>query len=186
MNLADLNALIQFPLIHRLMIRPINVNSTAYDIPYVSGMSADATKIYLDRDLTEWVFLGERIPIARFLILYEMVKRAIYDALTTEPSSKDAQRIRMVLSMTDADDHPYHHAALAASIAEDHAVELQHRSGGVKSYRDFVKRSGKDSQSSCITNVPRDLDMLPYLSADKDDTDERRSLVELMTRCRAG
>lgn len=56
------------------------------DVPYLSAISKDATKIYINPRVRRfWVYKGKRIDIFHFLIMYERARKALIDLFGINP-----------------------------------------------------------------------------------------------------
>lgn len=167
-TIAEANNIIRFPAVQRNMQHRPNVDRS-HDIPYLAGYGQDGTKIYIDRDLKLWNFLGREINTDRFLILHEHVEKSIIDAIQKNGDERDVQRLLIMLKMTRPDDQIYYHAHGVATACELYAVKLQHGESGVKSYNSFMGTQIKRAEDERIIHVPADLDMTPYGGSDRQD-----------------
>jgi hypothetical protein len=131
-----------------------------YDIPAVSGHSIDGKRFYFDRHLQPWRWLGEQVPLKRFLILRELTIVALVNALR-HLEGRELQAVLIRMRMVNADDAPFEHAVAVADGVVDHAVKQQHGASGLKSYHRHMKAQvNKDMLK--IERVPSDLDLSPY------------------------
>ena len=110
-----------------------------YDVPYVAGYSQNGEKIYIDRHMPKsFRHDGRRIETDRFLILHEVIEKALLDELGLH----------------------YLHAHQIALRSERAAVEA----AGVpwKAYNDYTHEHTKQIGDERLKNVPNDLDLTPY------------------------
>ena len=64
------------------VVRQIVKLDRRQDIPYFAGYSRDGKTIYIDRHMPKWfTFQARRINTDRFLILHELVEKALIDHL---------------------------------------------------------------------------------------------------------
>ena len=110
-----------------------------YDVPYVAGYSQNGEKIYIDRHMPKsFRHDGRRIETDRFLILHEVIEKALLDELGLH----------------------YLHAHQIALRSKRAAVEA----AGVpwKAYNDYTHEHTKQIGDERLKNVPNDLDLTPY------------------------
>ena len=110
-----------------------------HDIPYVAGYSQNGEKIYIDRHMPKsFRHGGKRIETDRFLILHEVIEKALLDELGLN----------------------YLHAHQIALRSERAAVEAT----GVpwKVYDDYTQKHTKQIGDERLETVPDDLDLTPY------------------------
>jgi hypothetical protein len=127
-----------------------------HDIPYVAGYSKDGSTIYIDRHMPKSFALGhKRIRTDRFLVIHEMIEKALLDQLGLH----------------------YLHAHQVALRTEQAAV----RAAGVswRAYDRFTKANEKKIEPERLTRVPRDLDLTPY--RDCEDFAELAKMVAAET-----
>ena len=126
------------------------------DIPFVAGYSNDARVVYIDRSVPrEKSFKGIRVPVAKLLNLHERVEKAVLDEFNTS----------------------YPHAHQIALRVEKLAAEAI--GAPWLPYNAYWSVVADAMESKPIRQVPRDLDMTPYLTF--TDSDSRRT-VERMRR----
>lgn len=115
------------------------------DVPYAAGYSEDGKTVYVDRDVPKVFHLhGKACDVTRYLILHEMVEKALMDALGL----------------------PYEYAHGLATLCEERAVQGDgHDLDGYNAEWDKVIR--KVATRGTYPNVPPDLDTEPY--ADEHD-----------------
>ena len=126
------------------------------DIPFVAGYSNDARVVYIDRSVPrDKSFKGVRVPVAKLLNLHERVEKAVLDEF----------------------DSSYPHAHQIALRVEKLAAEAI--GAPWVPYNAYWSVVADAMESKPIKQVPRDLDMTPYLTF--ADPDSRRT-VERMRR----
>jgi hypothetical protein len=126
------------------------------DIPFVAGYSNDARVVYIDRSVPrEKSFKGVRVPVAKLLNLHERVEKAVLDEF----------------------DSSYPHAHQIALRVEKLAAEAI--GAPWVPYNAYWSVVADAMESKPVRQVPRDLDMTPYLTF--ADPDSRRT-VERMRR----
>ena len=126
------------------------------DIPFVAGYSNDARVVYIDRSVPrEKSFRGVRVPVAKLLNLHERVEKAVLDEFNAS----------------------YPHAHQIALRVEKLAAEAI--GAPWSPYNAYWSVVADAMDSKPIRQVPRDLDMTPYLTF--ADPDSRRT-VERMRR----
>jgi hypothetical protein len=126
------------------------------DIPFVAGYSNDARVVYIDRSVPrDKSFKGVRVPVAKLLNLHERVEKAVLDEF----------------------DSSYPHAHQIALRVEKLAAEAI--GAPWVPYNAYWSVVADAMESKPIRQVPRDLDMTPYLTF--ADPDSRRT-VERMRR----
>lgn len=140
----------------RQFIRHVKINHR-YDVPYIAGYSEDGKTIYIDRDFPlVLISRGKRKNITKFLVLHEMLEKAISDFFSPLH---------------------YQYAHEIATIAEKEAVKKEGLN--VKIYDKFVKKHGKVVMQKKVRRPPPDLDLKPY--RDEKDT---KNLYQLRTKQR--
>lgn len=110
-----------------------------HDIPYVAGYSRDGATVFIDRHMPRsFAHSGRRIATDRFLIVHEIVEKALLDQLQLH----------------------YLHAHQIALRTEQAFV----RACGVnwRAYDRFAKANEKTIGSERLQKVPRTLDLTPY------------------------
>lgn len=135
------------------LMRNVNLDRE-HDIPYLAGYSVNRDKVYIDRHLQRCYkdHAGHEHQVDKFLVLHEMTEKALIDCWKLH----------------------YQHAHQIALRAEEAAV----RAAGLewREYDRFMQQWIKRADSACITKVPADLDLTPYL----DENDG--ALIKVMQR----
>jgi hypothetical protein len=111
----------------------------SHDIPYIAGYSRDGATIFIDRHMPHsLVYRAKRVDTDRFLLVHEIVEKALLDQLGLH----------------------YLHAHQIALRIEQAAV----RAAGIEwqVYNRFTKSKEKKIGDERLTKVPRDLDLTPY------------------------
>src|SRR5919112_1358438 len=154
---AQYNQVVPRAAIHRSALYPllrdmldaqtlkVSINDRC-DIPFVAGYSTDARVVYIDRSVPrEKSFKGIRVPVAKLLNLHERVEKAILDEFDTS----------------------YPHAHQIALRVEKLAAEAI--GAPWLPYNAYWSVVADAMDAKPIRQVPRDLDMTPYLTfADPD------------------
>jgi hypothetical protein len=138
-------------LVAALLKRPAKI-SRAFDVPYIAGYSEDGQTIYIDRHMPRsFRFRGKDVETDRFLIVHEVVEKALLDGLALH----------------------YLHAHQIALRTEQAAV----RAAGVgwRDYNDFTDANEKQIVREMLKRVPPDLDLTPY--SDEQEVDLLGELV---------
>jgi hypothetical protein len=134
----DISAEVMADVLRAIVSRAKSVDRS-HDIPYLAGYSQSGETIYIDRHMPKsFVVDGRRIETDRFLVLHEVVEKALLDELGLN----------------------YLHAHQIALRTERAAVEAL----GVpwKSYDGHTKENEKQIGDERLKNVPNDLDLTPY------------------------
>ena len=158
-SIEDVNAVTALSQVDHYMRRAASakLKSREFDVPNLGGHSIDSTKLYIDRSLERWRWLGQPIPVSRFVILRERYTMALIDALA-ELQGRELQALLARLRMVDRDDKPFEHAASIGAAAVSYAVKLQHQANGLKSFEHYVEHS--KTIDKCI-HLPPDLRRMP-------------------------
>jgi hypothetical protein len=138
-------------LVAALQKRPANV-SRAFDVPYIAGYAKDGKTIYIDRHMPRsFRFHRREVETDRFLVVHEVVEKALLDTLRLH----------------------YLHAHQIALRMEQAAV----RADGVgwHDYNAFTEANEKTIVRELLRRVPPDLDLTPY--SDEQEIDLLRKLV---------
>ena len=138
-------------LVAALLKRPAHI-SRAYDIPYIAGYSEGGDTIYIDRHMPlSFRFEGTTVETDRFLVVHEVVEKALLDQLHLH----------------------YLHAHQIALRTEQAAV----RAAGVgwHDYNAFTEANEKSIVAELLKRVPPDLDLTPY--SDEEEFALLKSLV---------
>lgn len=130
-----------------------------YDIPNIAGYSRDHERLYIDRDVQPWRWLGRMVDPKMYLILRELTTMSIMDALHTL-TGRELQAVLIRMRMVNADDAPFEHAVGVAIGAVDYAVGLQYGPSGLKSYHRHMKKQIKGADR--LHRLPIDLALEPY------------------------
>lgn len=129
---------------------------TRCDIPFVAGYSTDARVVYIDRSVpAEKLFKGVRVPVAQLLNLHERVEKAVLDEFGSSYPHAHQIALRVEKLAADAIGAPW------------------------PAYNAYWTVVANAMESKPIKQVPRDLDMTPYLTF--RDADSKRT-VESMRR----
>lgn len=110
--------------------------NTDYDIPYVAGYSTDGKTIYIDRHLP--LKMGN-IDIVPYLLMHEMIEKALIDLYKLH--YQEAHKIAFVLEK---------------NMVEEHKINFKRYQ---KFFVPYIKKIGNER----LTNVPKDLDLTPYM-----------------------
>jgi hypothetical protein len=138
-------------LVAALLARPHEI-SRAYDVPYIAGYSRDGKTVFIDRHMPRSLrWRGREIETDRFLIVHEVVEKALLDGLSLH----------------------YLHAHQIALRTEQAAV----RAAGVSwhDYNAFTEANEKEIVAEKLRRVPPELDLTPY--SDEQEFDLLASLV---------
>ena len=144
-------------LVAALIRRPAKV-SRAFDVPYIAGYSSDGRTVYIDRHMPpSFRFRGKNVRTDRFLIVHEVVEKALLDGLELH----------------------YLHAHQVALRVEQAAVRAL--GIGWQDYNAFTEANEKTIVRELLQRVPPDLDLTPY-----SDEEEIDLLTELVSAARRG
>jgi hypothetical protein len=138
-------------LIAAILARPVEI-SRAFDVPYIAGYSNDGKTVFIDRHMPRsFRFHGRDVETDRFLVLHEVVEKALLDGLKLH----------------------YLHAHQIALRTEQAAV----RAAGVgwHDYNSFTEANEKSIVKELLQRVPAHLDLTPY--SDEEEIDLLRELV---------
>lgn len=174
-SIDDANAIYRLGQVDDYMPRHARIVSRDFDIPNVVGHSTDTERLYIDRDLQKWEWIGTPVDPKRFVIHHEITVMGLTQAMR-ELEGHDLQQILIRLRMVNKDDDPYGHAYALATAAVDYSVRLQYGASGLKSYHRHMEKQVKDHTR--VTRVPMDLDLTPY----RDDTPMRVFLATKMVK----
>ncbi len=155
----EINAITRLPQVDLYMRRPRDIVGRTYAVPDFGGHSGDASKIYVDCDLPRWQWLGQQVPVSRFVILRELYTSSLIDALASldgRPRSGLLVRMRMV----NKDDSPFQHSYSVGVGAVKYAVTLQYGASGFRSFERFTEANSK-TFDQCAGNLPPDLRRMP-------------------------
>lgn len=151
---ADLNVVVQMPIMNMMMHRPCAINSTDFDVPNLAGYSKDFQTVYIARILPHWTFRGQPIPVKRFLMMRIQIERALAMTFVEPPAEgpfegepppnaparlkQELEFLCTALRMTDPDDQRAKNVAEFGKAAELYAVAMLHGESGVKSYQEWL------------------------------------------------
>lgn len=172
-------AILRLPVVLRRMKRPVTINATDYDIPYLAGYSKGGDTIYIDRDLEPFVHDGRTISTDQFLKLHEHVEKSVIDALL-DSDEFDRRVLLDCLGMKSPRDRVYFHAHGVATCVELFAVQGALGAVGLAAYNQFMKTQVKRAEDERIRRVPADLDMTPYAGDDVMDRRLRAAMKRAM------
>jgi hypothetical protein len=139
-------------LVKALVERPRKI-SREYDIPYIAGYSKDGGTVYIDRHMPKsFRHRGRAVETDRFLIVHEVVEKALLDTLSLH----------------------YLHAHQVALRTEQAAV----RAAGVSwhDYNAFTEANERSIVAEDLKRVPAELDLTPY--SDEEEFALLKELVE--------
>ena len=120
------------------IVETVNYNHD-FDIPYLAGYDTTGKIVYIDSDMPEKEEIkGKEYNFKRFLILHEVVEKALIDQLQLE----------YVLA---------HQIALRIEFEAVKAAGLSW-----PAYNDFTMKYVKEDSFKKIIVCPRDLDLAPY------------------------
>ena len=158
-SVTEVNSITALSQVDRYMRRPCAIKSREFDVPNLGGHSVDATKLYIDRSIDRWQWLGQPIPISRFVILREKYMMSLIDALAGL-QGRELQELLIRMRMVNKDDSPFEHSYSVAVGAVTYAVKLQHDANGLRSFERYVEDHAK-SINRCI-RLPPDLRTMPW------------------------
>jgi hypothetical protein len=157
-SMEEINSITRLSQVDHYMRRPCAIKSREFDVPNLGGHSADETKLYIDRSLERWQFLGQPIPVSRFVILREKYTMSLIGALR-ELDGRELKELLIRLRMVNRDDGPVEHAYSVGVGAVAYAVKLQHGASGLKSFEHYVEHA--KTLGKCI-HLPPDLRRMPW------------------------
>lgn len=132
----EVTPIFRLPVMYRMMTRTFVVDSRNWDIPHRVGYSIDGSKIYIDRDLAAWEWLGKQIDTKRFLVLRGRIEKSIIDAIH-ESVGRERERLFVLLRMISTENQIYYHCHGVAVATEEYAVKLGHGPSGLTAYNEF-------------------------------------------------
>lgn len=150
----EVNAITRLSQVDRYMRRNCTIVSRLYDVPNLGGHSIDATKIYIDRGLPKWQWLGKPVAVSRFVILREKYASSLIDALR-ELEGRELSELLIRMRMVNKDDGPIEHSFSVGMGAVTYAVNSQYAASGFRSFEHFLEKNSK-SIDKCV-NPPPDL-----------------------------
>ena len=80
-DIGEVNAITRLAQVDKYMRRNCEIVSRLYDVPNLGGHSIDASKIYIDKGLPKWQWIGQQVGVSRFVILREKYASSLIDAL---------------------------------------------------------------------------------------------------------
>jgi hypothetical protein len=175
----EVTPILRLPVMYRTLTRKFVVDSRNWDIPHRVGYSMDGSKIYIDRDLAAWEWLGKQIDTKRFLTLRGHVEKSLIDAFH-DSYGRERQRLLVLLRMTGPEDRIYYHCHGVAVATEEYAVKLGHGPSGLKAYNEFKATQVKRAEDERVRRVPANLDMTPYQDDGAEDVTLRHAMEKAM------
>jgi hypothetical protein len=175
----EVTPILRLPIMHRMMTRKFVVDSRNWDIRHPVGYSIDGGKIYIDRDLAAWEWLGKQIDTKRFLTLRGHIEKSLIDAIH-DSNGRERQRLLVLLRMTGPDDQIYCHCQGVAVATEEYAVKLGHGPSGLKAYNEFKATQVKRAEDERVRRVPANLDITPYRGDAAEDVKLRDAMEKAM------
>jgi hypothetical protein len=157
-SIDEVNAITRLSQVDRYMQRHCGIESHKWDVPNFGGHNIAATTIYIDRSLTKWGWLGQPIPVSRFVILREKYTMALIDALR-DLEGRELGELLSRVWMVDKNDCPFEHAYSVGLGAVNYAVKLQYGASGLRSFERFTESEAK-TLAHCA-NLPPDLRRMP-------------------------
>jgi hypothetical protein len=157
-SIDEVNAITRLAQVDKYMRRNCAIVSRVYDVPNLGGHSVDASKIYVDRGLPKWQWIGQQVGVSRFVILREKYTSSLIDALR-ELEGRELSELLVRMRMVNKDDSPVEHSYSVGMGAVIYAVKLQYSENGFRSFEHFLEREGK-STDQCV-NLPPDLRRVP-------------------------
>ena len=159
-SIDEVHSITRLSQVERYMCRLPVIDSRSWDVPNLSGHSTETTRIYIDRNLKQWPWLGKPVDIKRFLILRELYTSALIDALR-ELTGRERQELLVRMRMVNADDGPVEHSYSVAMGAVAHAVKLQYGDSGFRSFQRFIESQSKLLAGAPPAKIPLDLRRVP-------------------------
>jgi hypothetical protein len=153
-DIGEVNAITRLAQVDKYMRRNCEIVSRLYDVPNLGGHSIDASKIYIDKGLPKWQWLGKSVGVSRFVILREKYASSLIDALR-ELEGRELSELLLRMRMVNKDDSPVEHSYGVGMGAVTYAVKLQYSESGFRSFEHFLEKEGKTPER-CI-NLPPDL-----------------------------
>jgi hypothetical protein len=138
-------------LVAALVKRPAKI-SREFDIPYIAGYAKDGATVFIDRHMPRsFRYRGREVETDRFLVVHEVVEKALLDALKLH----------------------YLHAHQIALRTEQAAV----RAAGIgwHDYNAFTEANEKSIVRELLRRVPPNLDLTPY--SDEQEIELLRELA---------
>lgn len=154
----EVNAITRLSQVDKYMRRNCEIVGRLYDVPNLGGHSIDATKIYIDRGLPKWQWIGQPVAVSRFVILREKYTSSLIDALR-ELEGRELSELLLRMRMVNKDDGPVDHSYSVGMGAVTYAVKLQYSESGFRSFEHFLEKESK-TPDQC-TNMPPDLRRMP-------------------------
>jgi len=157
-SIDEVNSITRLSQVDEFMRRPCAIKSREYDVPNLGGHNTSETSIYIDRSIERWRFLGQPIPVSRFVILREKYTMSLIGALR-ELDGRELKELLIRLRMVNRDDGPVEHAYSVGVAAVNYAVKLQHAANGLTSFEHYVENA--KTIAKCI-HLPPDLRRMPW------------------------
>ena len=157
-DIGEVNAITKLAQVDKYMRRNCEIVSRLYDVPNLGGHSIDASKIYIDKSLPKWRWMGQPIGVSRFVILREKYTSSLIDALR-DLEGRELSELLLRMRMVSKDDGPIEHSYSVAMGAVTYAVKLQYSESGFRSFEHFIEKESK-SPDQCV-NLPPDLRRVP-------------------------
>ena len=157
-DIGEVNAITRLAQVDKYMRRNCEVVSRLYDVPNLGGHSIDATKIYIDRHLPKWKWVGQSVGVSRFVILREKYTSSLIDALR-ELEGRELSELLLRMRMVNKDEAPVEHSYSVGMGAVTYAVKLQYSESGFRSFEHFLEKESR-TPIQCM-NPPPDLRRMP-------------------------
>ena len=153
-DIDEVNAITRLAQVDKYMRRNCEIVSRLYDVPNLGGHSTDASKIYIDKGLPKWQWIGQKVGASRFVILREKYASSLIDALR-ELDGRELSELLLRMRMVNKEDSPVEHSYGVGMGAVAYAVKLQYNESGLRSFEHFLEKESK-TPDQCV-NLPPDL-----------------------------
>lgn len=153
-DIGEVNAITRLAQVDKYMRRNCEIVSRLYDVPNLGGHSTDASKIYIDKGLPKWQWIGQKVGASRFVILREKYASSLIDALR-ELDGRELSELLLRMRMVNKEDSPVEHSYGVGMGAVAYAVKLQYNESGLRSFEHFLEKESK-TPDQCV-NLPPDL-----------------------------
>ena len=153
-DIGEVNAITRLAQVDKYMRRNCEIVSQLYDVPNLGGHSTDASKIYIDKGLPKWQWIGQKVGASRFVILREKYASSLIDALR-ELDGRELSELLLRMRMVNKEDSPVEHSYGVGMGAVAYAVKLQYNESGLRSFEHFLEKESK-TPDQCV-NLPPDL-----------------------------
>ena len=153
-DIGEVNAITRLAQVDKYMRRNCEIVSRLYDVPNLGGHSTDASKIYIDKGLPKWQWIGQKVGASRFVILREKYASSLIDALR-ELDGRELSELLLRMRMVNKEDSPVEHSYGVGMGAVAYAVKLQYNESGLRSFEHFLEKESK-TPDQCV-NLPLDL-----------------------------